>query len=186
MIPLFEANGNLPPGLHEATWQEFTSRFGETKHRRELLKGLYIALKALKLAGCKHAYIDGSFTTTKAVPDFDGCWDEEGVNVELLFATEPALLQFDNKRAAQKARLPDDFDGCWDEEGVNVELLFATEPALLQFDNKRAAQKARFGGELFPSGFPADKQQRTFLQFFQIDRDGNPKGIIVLALESLP
>lgn len=148
MIPLFEANGNLPPGLHEATWQEFTSRFGETKHRRELLKGLYIALKALKLAGCKHAYIDGSFTTTKAVPG--------------------------------------DFDGCWDEEGVNVELLFATEPALLQFDNKRAAQKARFGGELFPSGFPADKQQRTFLQFFQIDRDGNPKGIIVLALESLP
>lgn len=102
MIPAFEPTGNLPPGIHGATWHEFAERFGWTPHRRELLAGLRAALEALRAAGCRTAYIDGSFVTAKETPgDFDGCWDTEGVDVERL---DPVLLTFDPGRAAQKAK----------------------------------------------------------------------------------
>jgi hypothetical protein len=102
MMPPFDANGNLPPGMHTATWQGFVSRFGTTAHRRRLLAGLQAALNALRVAGCNMVYIDGSFVTAKQVPnDFDACWDIEGVDPTLL---DPILLDFDNGRAAQKAK----------------------------------------------------------------------------------
>jgi hypothetical protein len=47
-------------------------------------------------------YLNGSFATAKAVPgDFDGCWDAAGVDAALL---DPVLLDFRNRRAAQKAK----------------------------------------------------------------------------------
>lgn len=48
---------------------------------------------------------------------------------------------------------------------------------------KRAAQKGEYGGEFFPVGWRADNAGTQFLEFFQIDRDGNPKGIIAIDLE---
>jgi hypothetical protein len=53
---------------------------------------------------------------------------------------------------------------------------------LLKFDAKRSAQKAAYGGEFFPAGWPADSAGTLFLEFFQMDRDGNPKGIIAINL----
>lgn len=74
MMPPFDATGNLPPGIHEATWEEFVARYGATSRRLTLLAGLKAALDALRTAGCQRAYIDGSFVTNKAIPgDFDGC-----------------------------------------------------------------------------------------------------------------
>jgi hypothetical protein len=59
-------------------------------------------LLALQSAGCRTVYIDGSFVTTKLVPnDFDACWDIEGVDPESL---DPVLLIFDEGRATQKAK----------------------------------------------------------------------------------
>ena len=105
MIPDFDVDGNLPPGIHWATWPEFAQRFGITKHRQKLLGGLQIALDSLSAAGCRTAYIGGSFVTDKRDPsDFDGCWDTEGMNFELLQIIDPVLLQFTNRRAAQKAK----------------------------------------------------------------------------------
>lgn len=102
MIPLFDDSGNLPPGVHDATWDEIADRFGTTPQRRALLVGLYSALQALNSAGCQTVYIDGSFVTTKLVPnDFDACWDIEGVDPDQL---DPVLLIFDDSRAAQKAK----------------------------------------------------------------------------------
>lgn len=102
MIPAFERSGNLPRGVHVADWAEMVARFGGTTHRCALLDGLKKALDALKKAGCQRAYIDGSFVTAKPVPgDFDGCWDVTGVNPADL---DPALLDFSNGRAAQKAK----------------------------------------------------------------------------------
>lgn len=102
MIPLFDDSGNLPPGVHDATWDEIADRFGTTPQRRALLAGLYSALQALNSAGCQTVYIDGSFVTTKLVPnDFDACWDIEGVDPDQL---DPVLLIFDDSRAAQKAK----------------------------------------------------------------------------------
>lgn len=105
VIPLVDpATGNLPPGLHEATWEEIVERYGYTPHRLALLAGLRAALDTLRQAGCGRVYLDGSFVTGKEVPnDFDACWEIDGVNVDLLEMLDPVLLDWSNRRAAQKA-----------------------------------------------------------------------------------
>ena len=107
MIPDFESGGNLPPGVHWASWDEIVERFGTTRWRRELLDGFWSALDGLKRTGCRTVYLDGSFVTSKQVPrDFDACWDEIGVEMELI---DPVLLEFDRGRAAQKAKFRGEF-----------------------------------------------------------------------------
>ena len=70
MIPSCDAaSGNLPPGIHEATWSEILLRYGSTSHRLRLLAGLQTALDGLRGAGCTRAYLDGSFVTAKENPD---------------------------------------------------------------------------------------------------------------------
>jgi hypothetical protein len=101
-IPPFQEGGNLPPGIHDATWEEIVGRFGNTAWRCQLLAGLRRALESLRDAGCRRAYVDGSFVTAKEVPgDFDACWEAAGVDAKRL---DPALLDFANARAAQKQR----------------------------------------------------------------------------------
>ena len=102
MIPAFEPNGNLPPGIHWSEWDEIVTRYGITRWRRDLLNGLLSALEALKIAGCRTVYLDGSFVTSKTVPsDFDACWEPDGVKFPLL---DPVLLKFEHGRSAQKAK----------------------------------------------------------------------------------
>lgn len=102
VIPPFDELGRLPPGIHAASWEEIVARFGGSAWRARLLVGLRSALLSLRSAGCRIAYIDGSFVTGKGEPgDFDACWDEVGVDPDAL---DPVLLEFDNKRAAQKAK----------------------------------------------------------------------------------
>lgn len=103
------------------------------------------AFYSLKRAGCKVAYIDGSFVTSKYRPkDFDACWEVEGVN--------PSLL----------------------------------DPVLLDFSDGRKAQKLKYGGELFPASVPNGSTGKTFLEFFQTDREtGERKGIVAIDLEGL-
>jgi len=78
---------------------------------------------------------------------------------------------------------PGDFDACWEAEGVDGDLL---DNELLEFENGRATQKARYGGELFVAEWGADSAGTPFREFFQQDRDGNPKGVIVVDLKELP
>ena len=145
MIPEFETEGNLPPGTHWTTWQEFAERFGTTQHRLKLIDGLKAAVDSLRTAGCQTVYIDGSFVTAKEVPN--------------------------------------DFDACWDIDGVTPDLL---DPILLKFDDGRLAQQIKFFGELFPAQIQEGGTGRTFLEFFQTDKEtGDPKGIIALDLGSL-
>jgi hypothetical protein len=121
------------------------ARFGATPRRLGLLAGLKAALDALRAAGCRRAYIDGSFVSAK--PD------------------------------------PGDFDGCWDTDGVDPGGL---DPVLRTFDRGRRAQKARYGGELFFARAPADPAGTRFIDFFQRDRDGRPKGVVALDPGALP
>jgi hypothetical protein len=101
-IPPFEEGGNLPPGIHDATWEEIVDRFGNTARREELLAGLQEALLTLRDAGCRRAYLDGSFVTTKEEPgDFDACWEVTDVDAGQL---DPVLLTFTDARRAQKER----------------------------------------------------------------------------------
>ena len=102
MLPNFTLDGLLPPGVHEADWHEVASRYGYNDQRKFLLSGLKRALMNLKNAGCRAAYIDGSFVTSKIEPgDFDACWEEAGVDGSAL---DPVLLDFCNERLAQKVK----------------------------------------------------------------------------------
>lgn len=145
MIPPLEPDGHLPAGEHVASWAEIAAVFAGDPWRIYLLEGFRRACRALATAGCTRVWLDGSFVTNKDVPG--------------------------------------DFDGCWDEVGVDPNAL---DPVLLDFDNKRAAQKAKYGGELFPATFQADIQGRTFVQFFQMGRNGEAKGVLVLDPRSAP
>ena len=120
MIPEFESDGNLAPGVHWATWSELYDRFGTTRWRRRLLAGLRVALENLRSAGCLTVYVDGSFVSSKSEPgDFDACWEVGGVDPERL---DPVLLIFDGGRAAQKAKYGGEFfpasKGAGSGEGV--------------------------------------------------------------------
>jgi hypothetical protein len=57
---------------------------------------------------------------------------------------------------------------------------------LLTFDRGRATQKAAFRGELFISDACADPQGTLFRDFFQADREGRRKGVVVIELKDLP
>jgi hypothetical protein len=104
-IPSFENNGNLPPGIHSATWREVEEVLGFNPRRQDLLNGLKRACKNLKLAGCDKIYIGGSFATNKTYPgDFDVCWKDDNVDLIFLSEQDPVLLDFSHKRAAQKAK----------------------------------------------------------------------------------
>ncbi|MYE40439.1 MAG: hypothetical protein F4X27_09475 [Chloroflexi bacterium] len=102
MIPAFDEDGLLPPGIHWISWEEVGDRFGGTAWRRLLIAGLRTAMENLKDAGCRTVYVDGSFVTAKEAPnDFDACWEEAGVDPIVL---DPVLLTFDPGRMTQKAR----------------------------------------------------------------------------------
>jgi hypothetical protein len=121
VIPPFDpATGNLPRGVHEATWEEFVARYGPTPYRLALLAGLKAALDELRAAGCRRAYVDGSFVTAEVQPgDFDGCWEVDRVDLARL---EPVLLTFANRRAAKKRQYGGEmFRAAWaaDATGTN-------------------------------------------------------------------
>lgn len=102
MLPDFDTTGNLPPGIHRCTWQEFIAKFAWTPRRAWLIAGLEKAARSLKSAGVTVLYIDGSFATQKDDPgDYDGCWDSLGVDPTKV---DPVLLTFDPGRVAQKTK----------------------------------------------------------------------------------
>jgi hypothetical protein len=107
VLPAFDATGNLPPGIHPATWDEVTQRFGWNARRQELLGGLRRGLVALADASCRLVYLDGSFVTAKERPgDFDACYEIEGMVFERL---DRVFLHFENGRAAQKLKYGGEF-----------------------------------------------------------------------------
>lgn len=101
-IPEYREDGSLPPGEHLATWQELAERFGWNERRRRLLEGLQRALAELHRVGCVQAFVDGSFVTDREEPeDYDGCWDETGVDI---LSLDRAMRDLRWPRAAMKAK----------------------------------------------------------------------------------
>jgi hypothetical protein len=103
LIPAFDPDtGNLPRGIHDASWNEVKARLGGTPRRQRLLEGLEQALRNLAEAGCASVLLDDSFVTAKAEPnDYDGAWEPGGVDPDLL---DEVLLDFSNARAAMKRK----------------------------------------------------------------------------------
>jgi hypothetical protein len=101
--------GNLPPGIHSATWDEVVVRYGYSEHRYRLLTGLRQALDLLRRFGCRRFYLDGSFVTTKEKPgDYDGCWEVEGIDIHRLAREQPLLWDDSRGRLNQKRRFGGD------------------------------------------------------------------------------
>lgn len=104
VIPEFDENGNLPPGIHFCEWEEFKERFGTNLTRQRMINGLELAMTQLKAAGCRTIYIDGSFVTSKLTPgDFDACWEPGDVDYDYLRKNTPRLLNHLD-RSAQKSK----------------------------------------------------------------------------------
>jgi hypothetical protein len=145
MIPDFNSDGNLPPGVHFATWDEVANRFGTNTRRKRLLKKLSAALKLLRAAGCRRVYLNGSFVTSKRKPnDYDVAWDSKGVNVRKLLASEPAFGDFDYRRAKQIKR----FGGEFFPAGAAADLGGNTFLEFFQIDKKSGLSKGIVGLDL--------------------------------------
>lgn len=103
MLPELDTQtGRLPPGEHVASWDDVVDRFGWTERRRRFLDGLAEAIDLLATAGCRRAWVNGSFVTAKDEPgDFDASWDTDGVDLDLVDAV---VLDLSDHRRAQKER----------------------------------------------------------------------------------
>jgi hypothetical protein len=116
VIPEFSAHGLLPQGVHPTTLEEVLERFGGNERREQLLTGLVEALRLLRAAGCRRVYINGSFVTSKELPnDIDVCWDIDGVNADTL---DPVFFDFEDGRASQKTRFGAEFFPAQVPEGI--------------------------------------------------------------------
>ena len=74
---------------------------------------------------------------------------------------------------------PGDFDCVWSPVGVDRERLRLAAPELLDLRDGRSAQKRRFGGEFLPNVVEGSGGN-AFARFFQTDRDGTSKGIVII------
>jgi hypothetical protein len=75
---------------------------------------------------------------------------------------------------------PNDVDGCWEwEEKVNLDLL---DPVFLDFSHQRRTMKEKYGVDFFLATWVEAGSELTFLEFFQLNRSDEPKGIVMLDL----
>lgn len=76
---------------------------------------------------------------------------------------------------------PGDWDAAFDPVGVIAARL---DPILLKHDDGRRAMRAKYLGDMFPwTALASSANGSIYRQFFQKDRDGNPKGIIEIQLQ---
>jgi hypothetical protein len=69
-LPPLTETGHLPVGIHHATVAEIRARFGDNKHREELLNRLDRALTALRTLGfAKRVIVDGCFLGPREEPE---------------------------------------------------------------------------------------------------------------------
>ena len=74
MIPAFDENGYLPPGIHPATLDEIKNRFGsESELRRVQMESLNWLVDLARRAGVIRLVINGSFTTEVFEPNDVDC-----------------------------------------------------------------------------------------------------------------
>ena len=70
MIPAFDDYGNLPQGIHRATFDDVCNRFGKSSPEREVeTKELSRFLDWARQMGVKRVILNGSFITEKVAPN---------------------------------------------------------------------------------------------------------------------
>jgi len=79
MIPPFEKNGYLPPGIHSASIEEVVERFGTGSEQREAqAQSLLWLIPICRRAGVTKVLINGSFVTDRLEPNDVDCVLLEG------------------------------------------------------------------------------------------------------------
>jgi hypothetical protein len=74
MIPALDAEGYLPPGIHRATAQEISARFGqESELRRVQMESLLWLIELARRAGVLRIVVNGSFVTDRLEPNDVDC-----------------------------------------------------------------------------------------------------------------
>jgi hypothetical protein len=97
----------LPPGIHSATIIELEEFFITNDKRKKLFSGFKKAVVAFLECGCKAVFLDGSFVTSKKIPnDYDVCWDMDGIDESKL---DPVFLDFSEKRKRQQIKYYGEF-----------------------------------------------------------------------------
>lgn len=97
----------LPPGVHNAPLEEVERHFASSEHRKRIFAGFKEGVMALRKAGCRKVFLDGSFVTKKPIPgDFDACWDCTGVDNSKL---DHVFFDFEDGRKKQKERFRGEF-----------------------------------------------------------------------------
>lgn len=70
MLPDFDDNGNLPPGLHRATIEEVAERFGRgSAVRRVEMRELEDFAAWARKSGARRLLVNGSFVTKRKSPN---------------------------------------------------------------------------------------------------------------------
>lgn len=113
MIPDFKKSGLLPQGVHYCKWDEFLSIFSFNEHRNQLCEGLLKGFRVLRKYGCQLAYIDGSFVTTKALPnDVDVAFDNTPMDWTGLKKHHPEFFDIEKGDIIQKEKYSSHFFAC--------------------------------------------------------------------------
>lgn len=74
MIPDFNDDGYLPPGIHLATVDEISDRFGHDSELRQVqMESLVWMIELAQRAGAMRIVINGSFVTDKLEPNDIDC-----------------------------------------------------------------------------------------------------------------
>lgn len=98
--------------------------------------------------------------------------------LDMLFNSGCPGVYLDGSYITEKP-IPGDYEVAWEMEFVDPDLV---DPVLFDFANKRYNQKKKYFGEYFPATLVEVSSGRTFLEFFQVDKDtGASKGIIRLS-----
>src|SRR5262245_22890421 len=70
MLPDFDDDGNLPPGIHRATIEEVARRFGHGSPEREVeMRELMEFVAWARQAAVQRLLVNGSFVTSKESPN---------------------------------------------------------------------------------------------------------------------
>ena len=93
MIPDFNEEGYLPPGLHGATLEEIATRFGQESELRQVrMESLRWMVDLAQRAGVQRIVANGSFVTDKLEPNDVDCVLLIGADFPRDAAAEEELL----------------------------------------------------------------------------------------------
>jgi hypothetical protein len=121
VLPEFTAEGNLPPGVHMADWQEFQARFCYSSARRAWLAGRLRALVELAAMNGKllRIFIWGSFVRAKPAPKDLDTLPIVHEDFEVDGVAAPAQVVFDSVQA----KLLFEADVFWARSSIGREVL---------------------------------------------------------------